>query len=91
MAVIGFEFCFFQIAHNIPFAVVAKLMKLKSIVEEDIFFSKVGPKAKDICFVAEIIFIFGFEFDILSGFGIERFGLFKGLTAGKSKNKAENN
>ena len=28
---------------------------------------------------------------IFSGFGIERFGLFKGLAAGKSKNKAENN
>lgn len=91
MAVIGFEFGFFQIANNVPFTIIAKLMKLESIMEEDIFFSKVGPKAEDICFVAEIVFIFSFEFDILAGFRIKRFRFFKGLTAGKSKNDAKNN
>ena len=90
VAIIGNEFNFFTLGNNVPFAVIAKNMKFKSIIERKTFCGFVFPAAANGMFVVEIIFILCGENNVIVGFGIIRLCFFKFSAAGKNKDKAKN-
>ena len=90
MLIINIEGSIFDISKAVPFAVVAEFMKLKGIMEEDVFITKVYPMAENVGFIGEVIIIFGFKNNGVGGFGIKSFCFLFGLASGKKKNDAKN-